>query len=198
MTDVAGREVAHDDLQPMTQTQIDQAKAYVEKLEQGRHQAMWDIPDGMELEWDMEVSPELVVLYADGVEDFNPWYEAWPVGPGESPFGAAVAPPLLVPRRQSWFHREGMGVSEVGGMATEWRTEFFAPVMVGSTVHYHGKLTRKFIKRGRQYTQREFVVTDKETGKLLIKHTTIALSKYQKVDQPDGDVKEGQGNGGGD
>jgi len=76
------------------------------------------------------------------------------------------------------------------------RKKFIAPVMVGSTVHFHGKLTRKFVKRGRQYTQREFAVTDAESGKLLLKHTAIALSTYQKVDQQDGDVKE-QGNGSG-
>jgi acyl dehydratase len=185
--------VAHDDLRPMSATEIEQAKAFIEKLEE-KNQNMWEIPIGQELEWDMEVTPELVILYADGVEDFNPWYEAWPLGPGESPFGTAVAPPLLVPYRQHWFHRQGMGVETVGGVATEWKTEFFAPVMVGSTVRYHGKLTRRFVKRGRQYTQRDFTVTDAETGKLLLKHTAIALAKYKKVDQPDGDVKE-QGDG---
>ena len=186
---------AHDDLQPLTTTQIAQVRDYVEKLEQNNHR-MWDIPLGTERTWDMKITPEMVILYADGVEDFNPWYEAWPVGPGESPFGTAIAPPLLVPYRQHWFHREGEGKAEVGGMATEWKTEFFAPVMVGSTVRYQGKLTRKFVKRGRQYTQREFTVTDAETGKLLLKHTAIALSQYKKVDLPDGDVEE-QGNGSG-
>jgi acyl dehydratase len=186
---------AHDDLQPLTATQIAQVSGYVEQLEQNNHR-MWDIPMGTERTWDMKITPEMVILYADGVEDFNPWYEAWPVGPGESPFGTAIAPPLLVPYRQHWFHREGEGKAEVGGMATQWKTEFFAPVMVGSTVRYHGKLTRKFVKRGRQYTQREFTVTDAETGKLLLKHTAIALSQYKKVDLPDGDVEE-QGNGSG-
>ena len=186
--------VAHDDLQPMTATQIEQVKAYIEKLDT-KHQSMWDIPDDLELDWDMKITPEMVILYADGVEDFNPWYEAWPVGPGESPFGTAVAPPLLVPRWQSWFHREGIGVTEVGGMATQWKTEFFAPVMVGSTVHFHGKLAGKFVKRGRQYTQREFTVTDAETGKLLLKHTAIALSKYKKVDQPEGEGEENSDGG---
>jgi acyl dehydratase len=189
------RPAAYDDLQPLSATQIAQVRDYVEKLEQN-NLPMWDIPIGTELEWDMEITPESVILHADGVEDFNPWYEAWPVGPGESPFGTAIAPAMLVPYGQHWFHREGMGVSEVGGMGTQWKTEFFAPVMVGSTVRYHGKLTRKFIKRGRQYTQREFTVTDAETGKLLVKHTAIALSQYEKVDLPDGDVEE-QGNGSG-
>jgi len=176
--------VAHDDLQPMSKTQVEQLEVFLAKLD-ADHGSMWDIQEGTELTWEMRVSPELVVLYADGVEDYNPWYEAWPLGPGESPFGTAIAPPLLVPYWQNWFHRQGMGRSEVGGVATGWRTEFFAPVMVGTTVRYHGKLTKKYVKRGRQYTEREFTVEDADTGKLLVKHTAIALSNFAPLDGSD-------------
>ena len=184
---------AHDELQPMSRTQIEQLEAYLAKLESG-HGSMWDIAEGTELTWEMKITPELVILYADGVEDYNPWYEAWPVGPGESPFGTAIAPPLLVPFWQNWFHREGMGRSEVGGVATGWRTEFFAPVPVGTTVRYHGKLTKKYVKRGRQYTEREFTVVDSATGAPLVKHTAIALARYAPV--ADGKEGTGQGEGG--
>lgn len=198
MTEAAERSVAHDDLQPLSATQIEQVKAYVSKLDNNNHK-MAEIPLGQELTWEVKITPELVILYADGVEDFNPWYEAWPVGPGESPFGTAITPPLLVPYGQHYFHREGQGRAEVGGMATQWKTEFIAPVMVGTTVRYHGKLTRKFVKRGRLYTQRDFTMTDAETGKLLLKHTAIALSQNAKVDLPDGDVvEEGASDGSGD
>jgi acyl dehydratase len=177
---VTDRTPAHDDLQPLSNTQIQQLEAYLEKL-QRQHGSMWDIAEGTEITWEMKITPELVILYADGVEDYNPWYEAWPVPPGESPFGAAIAPPLLVPFWQNWFHRQGMGRSEVGGVATGWRTEFFAPVLVGTTVRYHGKLTRKYVKRGRQYTEREFTVIDAESGKLLVKHTAVALARYSRI-----------------
>lgn len=179
--EVDGRVVAHDELQPLSDTQLEQLEAYLASLDEA-HASMWNIPEGTELTWEMRVTPELVVLYADGVEDYNPWYEAWPVQPGSSPFGLAVAPPLLVPYWQHWFHREGLGRAEVGGVATGWRTEFFEPVMVGSTVRYHGRLTKRYVKRGRQYTEREFTVTDVATGKLLIKHTAIALAKYASDD----------------
>jgi acyl dehydratase len=172
---------AHDDLQPLSKTQIAQVEDYLASLKEN-NQSMWDIPEGTERTWEMEITPELVILYADGVEDFNPWYEAWPVGPGESPFGTAVAPPLLAPRHQSWFHREGMGRSEVGGVAAGWRTEFIAPVMVGTTVRFHGRLTKRYVKRGRQYTEREFTIEDAATGKLLVRHTAIALAKYARVE----------------
>jgi acyl dehydratase len=171
---------AHDDLQPLSKTQIAQIEEYLAKLERTK-QSMWDLAVGAELTWDMKITPELVILYCDGAEDYNPWYEAWPVGPGASPFGTAVAPPLLVPRWQSWFHREGIGKSSVGAVAAGWRTELVAPVMVGTTVQYHGEFTKKYVKRGRQYTENEVTVKDVDSGQLLVKHAVITLAKYEPV-----------------
>ena len=171
----------HDDLQPLSKTQIAQIEEYIAKLER-QHLSMWDIPEGTELTWEMTVTPELVILYADGVEDYNPWYEAWPVGPGESPFGTAITPTLLLPFWQNWFHRQGRGTAEVGGVAAGWRTELIAPCPVGTVVRYHGKLTKKYIKRDRQYTEREFIIEDAKTGKVFCKHTAVALAKYAKVE----------------
>jgi hypothetical protein len=175
---------AHDDLQPLSATQIEQLKEFLDRIDQG-HSSMWDLPEDYEASWEMRVSPELAILYADGVEDYNPWYEAWPVGPGSSPFGTAIAPPLLLPFWQNWFHREHLGRTEVGGVATGWRTELVAPCPVGRTVRYTGRVTKKYIKRGRQYVEREFTIVDAETNELYVRHTAIALAKYAKVDEPD-------------
>lgn len=193
---VDANEIAHDALQPLSKTQIAQLEAYIANLEQ-HHQSMWEIPEGTELTWDLKVTPELVIMYADGVEDFNPWYEAWPVGPGVSPFGTAVAPPMLVPRMQHYFHREGQGRSEVGGVAVSWRTELIEPVMVGSTVRWHGKLTRRYVKNGRQYTDREFEIRDAASGRLLIRHTATALAKFARVNGRGAEAEGGISNGNG-
>lgn len=173
--------IRHDKYQPYTDIQIAQLEAYLEKLDQG-HTSMWEIPVGDELVWEITITPELVILYADGVEDYNPWYEAWPSGPGESPFGPAIAPPMLLPYLQNRFHRETRGTAEVGAMATHWRTEFIAPCPIGRTVRYRGRLTKKYIKRGRQTTEREFTIEDAETGELYARHTAIALAKYERVE----------------
>ena len=182
---MAEREPRHDDLQPMTASQIEQLEAYLAKLEAG-NSSMWDLDEGLEQTWEMRVSPELAIMYADGVEDYNPWYEAWPVGPGESPFGPAIAPPLLLPFWQNWFHREGQKKAEVGGIATGWRTEFVAPCPVGRTVRYHGRVSKKYVKRGRQYVEREFIIEDAETGQLYCRHTAVAIARYAKVDGEEG------------
>lgn len=178
---MADRAPQHDDLQPLSATQVKQIEAYINKLEEGHH-SMWDLPEGHEQSWEMHITPELVILYADGVEDYNPWYEAWPKAPGESPFGPAITPPLMLPFFQNWFHREVQNKSEVGGMATGWRTEFVAPCPVGRVVRYRGRVAKRYIKRGRQTVEREFLIEDAETGKLYAKHTAIAIAKYEKVE----------------
>ena len=177
---------AHDDLQPMTATQIEQLEEYLASLDAG-HASMWDLDVGHSASWEMAVTPELVILYADGVEDYNPWYEAWPVRPGSSPFGTAIAPPLLLPFWQNWFHRQARGASEVGGVATGWRTEFIAPCPVGRTVRYHGRVTKKYVKRGRQYLEREFTIEDAEDGRIYARHTAIALARYAAVTDSSGE-----------
>lgn len=173
---------SHDDLQPLSSAQVEQLETYLAGIDQG-HTSMWELEEGDEGTWEMTVSPELVILFADGVEDYNPWYEAWPVPPGSSPFGPAVAPPLLLPFWQNWFHRQGRNTTEVGGVATGWRTEFVAPCPVGRTVRYHGRVTKKYVKRQRQYVEREFTIEDAETGQLYARHTAIALAKYATVDE---------------
>jgi len=175
---------AHDDLQPLSETQMAQLEEFLAKIDEG-HSSMWDLPDDFAGSWDMRVSPELAILYADGVEDYNPWYEAWPVAPGSSPFGTAIAPPLLLPFWQNWFHRENLGRTEVGGVATGWRTELVEPCPIGRTVRYHGRVTKKYVKRGRRYVEREFTIEDAETGQLYVRHTAVALAGYAKVDEAD-------------
>ena len=91
---------ALNQLRPQSAIQAEQTRAFIRGLEQDA-QTYWDMVQvGDELSRDLHMTPELIILYADGVEDFNPWYEAWRMNswhiPGESPFGGAIVPPLLV------------------------------------------------------------------------------------------------------
>jgi hypothetical protein len=62
-----------DALRPMTSIQVQQTRDFVESLDQ-ESQPYWDMVEiGDELSRDLHLTPELVILYADGVEDFNPW-----------------------------------------------------------------------------------------------------------------------------
>ena len=92
--------MSSDELRPLTPVQIVQTRDFIAALEQ-ECQPYWDMVEvGDVLSRDLPITPELVILYADAVEDFNPWYEAWTMNswrkPGASPFGVAVVPPMLV------------------------------------------------------------------------------------------------------
>ena len=64
-----------NDLRPQSAIQIAQTRAFIARLEQ-ESQTYWDMVEiGDELSRDLHITPELVILYADAVEDFNPWYE---------------------------------------------------------------------------------------------------------------------------
>ncbi|NCW17330.1 MAG: hypothetical protein EBW38_19285, partial [Rhodobacteraceae bacterium] len=80
--------------------QREQTRVFIESLEEDC-QPYWEMVEvGDVLSRELCLTPELVVMYADGVEDFNPWYEAWKMNvwriPGVSPFGSAIVPPLLL------------------------------------------------------------------------------------------------------
>ena len=93
-------EIRTDSLRPMTNLQIQQTREFVTSLDEVC-QTYWDMVNvGDVLTRELHITPELVILYADAVEDYNPWYEGWRMNtwyiPGESPFGGAIVPPLMV------------------------------------------------------------------------------------------------------
>ena len=66
-----------DALTPMGDIQVRQTREFIAGLEQGS-QTYWDMVQvGDELSRELHLTPELVILYSDGVEDYNPWYQGW-------------------------------------------------------------------------------------------------------------------------
>ena len=65
-----------DQLQPLSEVQIRQVREFVD-IQERRRVSRWDLPEGDERSWELDATPELAILYADGVEDYNPWYEDW-------------------------------------------------------------------------------------------------------------------------
>jgi len=157
-----------DALRPMTDIQIQQTRAFVDSLNE-QCQTYWDMVDvGDELERDLHITPELVILYADGVEDYNPWYEAWKMNSwyidGESPFGGAIVPPMLVSHFVLSVQFDHTKPFAIGSVHTFHDSEVLAPIPVGATVRIHTKAIDKFEKRGRRYVRHEVMVTDVASG----------------------------------
>jgi acyl dehydratase len=171
-----------DDLCPMTDVQIAQTRAFVEKLkgEMGA-QTYWDmVKVGDVLSRELTITPELVILYADAVEDYNPWYEGWRMNTwrieGESPFGPAIVPPLLVSHFVLSVQFDHTKPFAIGSIHTYHDTEIFAPIPVGATVKITAKAIDKFVKRDRRYVRHEVMVEDATTGKPFLKEVRDILS----------------------
>ncbi len=169
-----------DALRPMTPIQVEQTRAFIAGLEQGS-QAYWDMVEiGDELSRDLEITPELVILYADAVEDFNPWYEAWRMNswriPGESPFGKAIVPPLLVSHFVLSVQFDHTKPFAIGSIHTFHDSEIIAPIPIGATIRITTCAADKFEKRGRRYVRHDVTVTDVANGTLYFRETRDILS----------------------
>jgi acyl dehydratase len=176
----ADRAPATDDLRPMTAIQIEQTREFVESLQE-KCETYWDMVEvGDELARELHLSPELVILYADAVEDYNPWYEGWLMNTwhkeGESPFGGAIVPPMLVSHFVLSVQFDHTKPFAVGSIHTYHDSTIHAPIPVGATVRIATRAVDKYVKRERRYVRHEVTVTDVETGTLYLTETRDILS----------------------
>lgn len=170
-----------DALRPMTEIQVQQTRDFVDSLNE-KSQTYWDmVTVGDELSRDLHLTPELVILYADAVEDYNPWYEAWLMNAwyidGESPFGRAIVPPMLVSHFVLSVQFDHTKPFAIGSIHTYHDTQLIEPIPVGATVRIHTKAIDKFVKRERRYVRHEVTVTDVETGKLYLTEIRDNMSR---------------------
>lgn len=168
------------DQTPRTSIQEQQTRDFVEGLNQ-EARPYWDMVEvGDELARDLHLSAELVVLYADAVEDYNPWYEGWTMNQwhikGSSPFGAAIVPPLLVSHFVLSVQFDHTKPFAIGSIHTFHDSTIHAPIPVGATVRIRTRATEKFEKRGRRYVRHEVEVTDVADGALYLTETRDILS----------------------
>lgn len=169
-----------DALRPMTEIQIAQTRDFVDSLNE-ECQTYWDMVEvGDELQRELHITSELVILYADGVEDYNPWYEGWRMNTwyidGQSPFGGAVVPPMLVSHFVLSVQFDHTKPFAIGSIHTFHDSELHQPIPVGATVRIHTRAVDKFEKRGRRYVRHEVTVTDVETGTLYFSEIRDILS----------------------
>ena len=169
-----------DALKPMSSLQARQTREFIDGLA-SESKPYWDVVEiGDELSRDLHLSAELVILYADGVEDFNPWYEGWRMNSwsikGESPFGGAIVPPLLVSHFVLSVQFDATRPFSIGSIHTFHDSELIEPIPVGTTVRITTKAIDKYEKRGRRYVRHAVTVTDVESGVLFFRETRDILS----------------------
>ena len=169
-----------DDLRPMTEIQIQQTREFVVSLEE-KCQTYWDMVEiGDALSRELTITPELVILYADAVEDYNPWYEGWRMNTwrieGESPFGPAIVPPMLVSHFVLSVQFDHTKPFAIGSIHTFHDSEILAPIPVGAAVRITAKAIDKFVKRERRYVRHQVLVEDVASGLLYFRETRDILS----------------------
>ena len=170
-----------DELRPMTDVQIRQTREFVNSLESGS-QTYWDmVTVGDVLSRELHITPELVILYADAVEDYNPWYEGWLMNTltkqGESPFGPAIVPPLLVSHFVLSVQFDHTKPFAIGSIHTFHDSEILEPIPVGAKVRITTKAIDKIVKRERRYVRHEVTVEDVASGTLYFRETRDIMSR---------------------
>jgi acyl dehydratase len=169
-----------DSLRPMTEIQIEQTRDFIDSL-QSKSQTYWDMVEvGDVLARDLTITPELVILYADGVEDFNSWYEGWRMNTwridGESPFGGAIVPPLMISHFVLSVQFDHTKPFAIGSVHTFHDSEILEPIVVGATVRISAEAIDKFVKRDRRYVRHLVKVEDVASGVLYFRETRDILS----------------------
>ena len=167
-------------LRPMSPVQRAQTREFIAGLQE-ECQTYWDMVEiGDELSRELHITPELVILYADAVEDFNPWYEGWRMNtwniPGESPFGGAIVPPLLISHFVLSVQFDHTKPFAIGSIHTYHDSEILAPIPVGATVRITTRAIDKYEKRGRRYVRHEVSVVDVVNGTHYFRETRDILS----------------------
>jgi acyl dehydratase len=179
-TETSTEQPATDSLRPMTEIQISQTREFIESLQE-ECQTYWDMVSvGDELSRDLHITPELVILFADAVEDYNPWYEGWRMNTwhiqGDSPFGHAIVPPMLVSHFVLSVQFDHTKPFAIGSIHTYHDSQIHAPIPVGATVRIATKAIDKYEKRGRRYVRHEVTVSDVNDGTLYLTEVRDILS----------------------
>lgn len=169
-----------NELKPESPVQKAQTRAFIEGLQQ-ESLPYWDmVAIGDELSRELHITPELVILYLDPVEDYNPWYEGWRMNTwhikGESPFGGAIVPPLLVSHFVLSVQFDHTKPFAIGSIHTFHDSEILEPIPVGATVRITTTAIDKFEKRGRRYVRHEVHVHDVANGTLYFREVRDILS----------------------
>ena len=174
-------QIRTDELRPMTTVQVRQTRAFVESLQE-KSETYWDMVSvGDALSRELEITPELVILYADAVEDYNSWYEGWRMNTwriaGESPFGPAIVPPMLVSHFVLSVQFDHTKPFAIGSIHTFHDSEILEPIPVGAKVRITATAIDKFVKRKRRYVRHEVVVEDVADGRRYFREVRDILSR---------------------
>ncbi len=124
-----------------------------------------------------EVTPERIRLYAEGTEDYNPFYFDEEAAKN-SQFEGLVAPPTIVVPIVFASLPPDHWAKMPGAINPGQKLEFGVPVRPGDTVYCKSRLIDKILKRGKKYTMAEFLITN-QNQELVCKWTGGLVLQFQ-------------------
>jgi len=124
-----------------------------------------------------EVTLERIHFYAEGTEDYNPFYFDEEAAKN-SQFGGLIAPPTIVVPIVFAALPPDHWAKMPGAINPGQKLEFGVPVRPGDTIYCQSRLVDKALKRGKKYTLAEFIITNQK-HELVCKWTGGLVLQYQ-------------------
>ncbi len=137
------------------------------------------------------ITPKIVKWYAEGVDDFHPWYIQQTK---DTPFGARIVHPTFchVLKLFCWsvipgLEKEGAprtaessgSTPDIARLHCAYGAEYFDVIRVGETVTARCKCLKQYLKRGRRYSDWEFEIYG-EDGRHICRYIDTTLHGYAK------------------
>lgn len=144
-----------------------------------RSQRSWDeLVVGETYEFEpFVVTEERIRKYAEGTEDYNPFYIDEEAAKN-SQFGGLIAPPTIVVPIKFASTPPDHWIKLPGAINPGKKLELGVPVRPGDIIYCEGKLIDKYIKRGKKYTVEEVRITN-QNGELVCLWTGGLVLQYQ-------------------
>ena len=128
--------------------------------EHGQRATFDDIEIGKdlgEIEWTVsEADIEKQCMVDD---DYHPWFM------GDSPYGGRIAPPQIQYRPPRWLLSRNYNIR---GVFYKWEFENAKPIKPNVKIKVTGRITNKWMKKGREFVEFETVAHD-DAGDLLFR-----------------------------
>ena len=141
---------------------------------------IWDLEGGDVFEpIEYEVTPYICREYAHGVEENSDWFHS-----SQSPYGRQVRPPTLIHMDKMRLLAKNCpgGTGPYARIHYEYKAQHHSPAFVGEKLVVTGKITDRYIKRGRVFIDYDIVVKTSD-GRLVTTYTDKTLLRYTLVEE---------------
>lgn len=93
-----------------------------------------------------------------------------------------LMPPTLIhlDKLRLYRHACPAGTGPSARIHYEYDVEVFAPVRAGDRLSVVGEITRRYVKKGREYLDLEMKLTRVETGQLLVRYVDRVILAYRQ------------------